>query len=396
MHGKNIIITGLQNFDLGLGSNCKNIAFEFAKKNKVLYVNPPVDIATQLKSVIKRNPNPDSYSGLRKISENLFVFSPFIRLNSVNWIKHPALFDFFNRKNNSKFADDIKKAAAKIGFDEFILFIDGDMFRSFYLKDLLKPSLSIYYLRDYYLGVPYWKTHGSRLEPELMKKSDLIFTNSEYLAEYSVKYNRLAKNTGQGCDIPRNYKARKPSEFKSIKTPVIGYTGALKSLRLDLKLLEDVAEAKREWTFVFVGPEDKEFAQSRLHSLPNVHFTGKKDPEKMYDYISAFDVCINPQAVNDVTKGNYPRKIDEYLLMGKPVVATKTPAMEMFREHVYLANGKDEYIKMITMALLNKELAKDKRKKFASAHTWSNSIKIMYDSIKKYSENAYNNVSFAG
>jgi hypothetical protein len=29
------------------------------------------------------------------------------------------------------------------------------------------------------------------------------------------------------------------------------------------------------------------------------------------------------------TTGNYPRKVDEY--MGKPIIATKTKAMEMFK-----------------------------------------------------------------
>ncbi|MEJ7660035.1 MAG: hypothetical protein WKG07_10665 [Hymenobacter sp.] len=41
--------------------------------------------------------------------------------------------------------------------------------------------------------------------------------------------------------------------------------------------------------------------------------------------------------LNDITIGNYPLKIDEYLAMGRPVVATRTRAMELFADHVYLA-----------------------------------------------------------
>ncbi len=40
-------------------------------------------------------------------------------------------------------------------------------------------------------------------------------------------------------------------------------------------------------------------------------------------YIQHFDVCINPQKLNPITIGNYPLKVDEYLAMGKPVVATR-------------------------------------------------------------------------
>ena len=38
--------------------------------------------------------------------------------------------------------------------------------------------------------------------------------------------------------------------------------------------------------------------------------------------------------VNAVTQGDYPLKIDEYLAMGKPVVATRTP-MALFADYAY-------------------------------------------------------------
>jgi len=390
MNGKDIIITGLQNFEMGLGSNCRNIALEFAKDNRVLYVNPPIDRATQIKNIFDRYNDLQLNGSLKKINDNLFLLTPSVKLSSINWIKNPRLFDFFNKKNNRRFSKDIGKAARELGFRNYVLFTDGDMFRSFYMKDMLKPEISIYYLRDYFLSVPYWKTHGTRLEPELIKKSDIVFTNSEYLAEYSGKFNSRSLNTGQGCDfVPAGFRADIPEELKNIKKPLIGYVGALKSLRLDIKLLEAVAMEKKEWEFVFVGPEDKEFAESRLHSFPNVHFTGAKSPASLYNYIAAFDVCLNPQLLNEVTVGNYPRKIDEYLSLGKPVVATRTPAMEMFREHVFLASGKDEYIKMIAMALLNRDFGKEKRRAFAKQHTWQNTVRTMYNQIDKMFKGGY-------
>jgi glycosyltransferase involved in cell wall biosynthesis len=59
-------------------------------------------------------------------------------------------------------------------------------------------------------------------------------------------------------------------------------------------------------------------------------FLGAQDVNRLPEYIKA-DVCINPQLLNETTKGNYPRKIDEYLAMGKPVVATKTIAMDILK-----------------------------------------------------------------
>jgi teichuronic acid biosynthesis glycosyltransferase TuaH len=40
---RDIIVIGIQAWDIEIGSNCKNIAEEFAKNNRVLYVNSPLD-----------------------------------------------------------------------------------------------------------------------------------------------------------------------------------------------------------------------------------------------------------------------------------------------------------------------------------------------------------------
>jgi len=47
--GKDIVILSIQPWDIEIGSNCKNIALEFAKENRVLYVNPPMDRITRIK-----------------------------------------------------------------------------------------------------------------------------------------------------------------------------------------------------------------------------------------------------------------------------------------------------------------------------------------------------------
>ena len=46
MINKDIIIVGQQAWDTDIGSNCKNIALEMSKHNRVLYVNSPLDRIT--------------------------------------------------------------------------------------------------------------------------------------------------------------------------------------------------------------------------------------------------------------------------------------------------------------------------------------------------------------
>jgi len=391
--GRDIVITGLQAWDNDIGSNCINIAKEFAKDNRVLYVNFPLDQRTILNSkndykIQKRlNINQGKGEDLEQVCDNIWTLYPKTIIQSINWIGIEGIFDYFNKRNNTKFAFEISKALKKLRFADYFIFTDSDMFRSFYLKELLKPELYIYYSRDNLIGVDYWKKHGIRIEAELIKKSDLCTANSTYLADYCKKFNPNSYYVGQGCDLTLfnpNFIRDIPEDLKSIKKPVIGYVGALVGSRLDIKLLEFIAENRPEWNIVLVGPEDDNFKYSRLHSYSNVHFLGTKRMEELPLYVKGFDVCMNPQLVNEITIGNYPRKIDEYLAMGKPTVATKTTAMEVFSDYCYLAKNKEGYIKAIEAALnTDTEEEVKRRRDFAMTHTWENNVEEIYKAINE-------------
>lgn len=384
--GKDIIIVGQQPWDTEIGSNCKDIALEFSKKNRVLYVNSALDRISKYRGrndpkIQKRlNVIRGGEKGLVKIKENLYNLYPDCLTESINWIKSTKIFDVLNRRNNKLFAHSIKKAIKELGFKEFLLFNDNDMFRSYYLKELLQPALSVYYSRDNMVGVDYWKRHGLKLEPKLIEKSDLCTANSEYLADYCRKYNPDSFYVGQGCDFSlfNDEDLSIPAEVARINRPIIGYVGALWTSRLDLSLLENIAKKKTDWNWVFVGPEDESFQKSTLHEFPNVYFLGPRPPQELPDYIYSFDVCINPQLVNAITVGNYPRKIDEYLALGKPCIATNTPSMAVFKEYVYLASTEADYINGIG-DLLDRNRAEHikERRDFALSHTWENSVSLI-------------------
>lgn len=390
---RDIVIVGQQAWDIEIGSNCKNVALEFSKNNRVLYVNPPLDRITTLRhahdpKVQKRLAVVNNHeNGLVQVQENLWNLYPDKVIESINWIKIGWLFNTLNKRNNKLFACAIQAAIKKLGFDKVIVFNDGDMFRSLYLKELLKPDMSIYYSRDNYLATTYYKHHGKRIEPLIIAKSDICLSNSDYLTDYCKKYNPNSYNVGQGCDLTAFTQINQltiPDDIAAIKGPIIGYVGVLFSVRLDISILSYVALNNPEWNLVLIGPEDKQFLTSKLHQLSNVHFLGAKDPAMLPAYIKAFDVCINPQLLNELTIGNYPRKIDEYLAMGKPVVATKTKAMKVFEHYTYTATTKEEYPSLIKLALAeDSPEAHINRINFASTHTWTNHVKEIYEAIVK-------------
>lgn len=392
MKGRNIIITGLQPWDVEIGSNCKNIALEFAKDNRVLYVNAPLDRLTairekkDLKTIKRKKVLNGELPDLTQIQENLWELNPRTMLESISRLGVNWLFDVLNKVNNKRLAKQILSAINRLNFDEIILFNDSDMFRSFYLKELLPIDFEIYYTRDNLIAVDFWKKQGIRIEAEYMKKADLVCGNSTYLTSLAKKFNPNSFYVGQGCDLTifdENLITKIPEDIKNIKKPVIGYIGALVALRLDIEIIEYLAEQRSEWSIVLVGPEDDTFKKSNLHNIPNIHFLGSKNPDELPAYLYAFDVAINPQIVNEVTIGNYPRKIDEYLSMGKPTVATKTEAMSVFADFTYLAENKFEYLQMVEKAINEFDNAKkEQMTAFAKSHSWENSVKEIYKAIE--------------
>jgi len=392
IQNRDIIVIGIQPWDIEIGSNCKNIAEEFAKRNRVLYVNSPLDRISMYRNKklepVKRRISilKSGHPELTEISRNLWTFYPATLIESISGIGYPKLFDWLNKINNKRIAAQIKIAVKKLGFENYIIFNDSDMFRSFYMKELLMPETYVYYTRDNLIAVDYWKKQGVRVEALHMKKSDLVVANSTFLAAEARKHNPNSFYVGQGCDISlfdTSLVTTVPDDILEIPKPVIGYIGALLSLRLDIRVLEHIAESRPLWSIVLVGPEDDAFKNSRLHQFKNVYFLGNKTGNELPLYLNAFDVAINPQVLSPVTIGNYPRKIDEYLAMGKPTVATKTEAMSVFADYTYLSENKEEYIQHIEKALLeDNEQRRSKRKEFAREHTWENNVKEIYNAIK--------------
>ncbi len=393
--GRDIIVIGIQAWDIEIGSNCKNIAEEMSRFNRVLYVNSPLDrnsrnsgkadARIQKRIRISKGLEPD----LVEIKKNMWNLYPKNMVESINFIPDGFLYDFINKSRNKIFSNDIQSAIDRLEFKDFIIFNDSSMFLGLYIKELLKPRTYVYYMRDFLTKNPYWKKHGLRLEPQLIEKADVVVNNSVLYSEYGARFNSHSYMVGQGCDVSlfNDEKNNIPEaeDFKGIKKPIIGYVGFLSSRRLDIDLIIHLAKSKKEWQIVLVGPEDDNFKNSELHQIEKVHFLGSRDSLELPKYIKGFDVCMNPQLINDATIGNYPRKIDEYLAMGKPTVATATKAMDYFKESTYLATTHSEWVEMVQKALdEDSDQLQKARRSCGLSHSWENNVKEIYKYIDAF------------
>ncbi len=389
-----IVVVGLQPWTTSLGSNCIDLAKELSKTCRILYVNRASDRRTELKKWVAspdklfkfKNHKPSS--SLTKVCENIWVLDTGIVLESINMLSGRP-FRYLLRRNNRKFARKIQEAISKLSFENYILFNDNDFFQGQYLNEELSPSLFIYYLRDYLIQQPYFKRNGQLMETTLMKKANLVFTNSIYLKNYAEKYNTKCYDIGQGCNhsiLAEELNGNLPKELVGIQLPVVGYVGSLVTLRLDLTLLEKIVPLRTDICWVFVGPLDKGFSKSKLSHYSNVIFTGAKLASELSSYIQRFDVCINPQLLNEMTIGNYPRKLDEYMAFGKPVVARQTSFTEELGDLIYQYKDQDQFIEMIDIAISEDPFSgrRERRINLSKEHTWQNSANKLIEKVLAY------------
>jgi hypothetical protein len=115
-------------------------------------------------------------------------------------------------------------------------------------------------------------------EQALFGKADVVFTGGPSL--YAAKRDRHPNVHcfPSSVDVTHFARARDAGietvEQKHIALPKLGYFGVIDE-RLDLPLLDAVAEARPQWQFVMVGPHVK-IDPERLPKRANIHYFGQR------------------------------------------------------------------------------------------------------------------------
>jgi len=123
--------------------------------------------------------------------------------------------------------------------------------------------------------------------------------------------------------------------------------------RLDLGLLEHVADARPGWRLVMVGPVAK-ISDADLPRRDNIHWLGLKSYAELPAYLAGWDVAMMPFAINESTRHISPTKTPEYLAGGRPVVST--PIHDVVHPYgdeglVHIASTAEEFERAIGAAL---------------------------------------------
>ena len=161
-------------------------------------------------------------------------------------------------------------------------------------------------------------------EARLLQRADVVYTGGQSLYEYKRHLHHNIHAFPSSVDVPHFARARElqddPPDQADIAHPRLGFFGVIDE-RMNLGLLEELADARPELQLVMLGPVVK-IDPASLPRRPNIHWLGTKRYEELPAYLAGWDVAMLPFALNDSTRFISPTKTPEYLAAGKPVVST--------------------------------------------------------------------------
>ena len=235
----------------------------------------------------------------------------------------------------------------------------------------------------------------------LLRLADLVFTTSPYLYNTRKEKNPATYYLPNAADVEHFRKARLaetqvPDDLQAIPSPVIGFIGAVSVYKLDVALLQYVAEQYPDWHLVFIGPVGAGEEQTNLGQLltyENVHLLGHREYKTLPEYLKGIDVCMIPYQINEYTRGVFPMKFYEYMATGKPIVTIALPSLAEFDWLVKIAHSPEEFATAIE-DLLHHDPNQDERLKAAEGQTWeARAEKIMSLIQERLEEKAHSALS---
>jgi glycosyltransferase involved in cell wall biosynthesis len=216
------------------------------------------------------------------------------------------------------------------------------------------------------------------LESCLLSAADLVFTASASLAlprqqlagprlhllPNAVDSRHFVPPPPEAADWATDEAARITAHLPP--GPRLGYAGAVDD-RVDLALLNHLAQARPDAQFVMVGPVFK-IDDSALPRAPNLHWLGHAPYAVMPAMMAQWQVGLLPFLVQLSTQHALPLKALEYLAMGLPVVST--PLEELGKLQglgAVVASGADDFLAACDEAIARPPVRPHNAKRFRRA-----------------------------
>jgi hypothetical protein len=171
-------------------------------------------------------------------------------------------------------------------------------------------------------------------ERKLFDRADLVFTGGRSL--YEAKRLQHSHTHLFPSSIDRfhfaqalTFRGPEPADQAGIPHPRLGYFGVVDE-RMDLDLVGAIADLRKTWQFVMLGPVVK-IDPGVLPRRPNLHWLGPKSYAELPSYLAGWEIGLMPFALNDATRFISPTKTPEFLAAGLRVIST--PIADVVRSY---------------------------------------------------------------
>jgi len=358
----------------GLPTSKQHLMSVLAKTTRVLYVEPPIDVF----SALGRPRRWAKFRGLRGLQDDLFVLSPLV---------------FSTRRTPAARVEYHEGQAPKVARALRSLRIESPLVWAFAPEHVgyagrLGERLFVYHAADEPAATSGDPEATSTIERGLIARADLIFVASQALLDvraHTGKAHRLpnaadrrhfatviAGDADAGLDAFAEALARPrivPRELRGRQGPVVLFGGAAYGW-FDSDIFLEIARARPDWRLIAVGPVKGPLAGAPLPG--NVTLAGRKPYDTFPWYVAATDVAILPLREGQTATNCDPIILYEYLLCGKPVVATPFPAALERGALVETARSAGDFVRKIEEALREDgcSAARRARMSFGWSNTW--------------------------
>jgi len=312
----------------GLPTSKQHLMSVFARSRRVLYVDPPVDIF----SVLGRRRRWPKLRGLRQEADGLWVLSPVDVAVSSSPDRALARY--------GRLTERVERAARALELTDPVVWTFAPEHGA--CSAGLPASLVVYQAADDPAAMSSDPARCAELEREHIATCDLVFVASEELLRARASAGRVYRLPNaadrrhfsrvlagdpeaplerflESLRAPRHT----PHELGSLDGPVVLFGGAAYSW-FDVGLTLELAALRPDWNIVLVGPAAGRVARGGLPA--NVTVVGRKPYDDFPWYLAAADVGILPFIRGEFSRSCDPIVMYEFLICGKPVVATPFPA----------------------------------------------------------------------
>jgi len=253
----------------------------------------------------------------------------------------------------------------------------------------LDERLSLYYCMDDFSSLPGVAADViSPLERRLLKLVDAVVATAQALIEARQPASGRSFYLPQGVNFHHFATPRTvPSEMASLRHPIIGFAGGV-SACVDTNFIAQLADRFAHGTIVLVGACH---IDPKTVRYKNVQLLGHRPYAVLPAYVQAFDVAVIPYILSAWTRAVDPLKLLECLAAGVPVVTTRLPEVEKYRDVVQIADSSMAFVNSVAKALAA-DSAEQRRQRQAVAqqHTWSRRAATFLSWISELEDEASN------